>query len=196
MIDHGRREIIHFGVTAYPISSWVMQQLREAFPNDAAPRFLIYDNDSQPTQSQALGKLRLPAILPDRVTEMIDHSGIEPRRAAFRSPWQNGIAERWIGSARRELLDHVIVLNEDHLRRLLREYVDYYNADRVHTKLQDSPIGRPTECRPSPEAQIVGLPRVTRKPCFLPFIIATSGKKQHDLRDRHSAKTTSAPPDE
>jgi len=54
----------------------------------------------------------------------------------------------------------VIVLNEDHLRRLLREYVDYYNADRVHITLQDSPMGRPTECRPSPEAQIIGLPRV------------------------------------
>ena len=110
-----------------------------------ARRFLIYDNDS---------------IFSDRVTEMIDQIGIEPQRTAFRSPWQNGIAERWVGSARRELLDHVIVLNEDHLRRLLREYVDYYNADRVHTELQDSPNGRPTEPRPSSRAQIVGLPRV------------------------------------
>ena len=122
-----------------------MQQLREAFPEDTAPRFLIFDNDS---------------IFSERVTEMIDQIGIEPRRTAFRSPWQNGIAERWVGSARRELLDHVIVLNEAHLRRLLREYVDYYNADRVHTELQDSPNGRPTEHRPSCGAQIVGLPRV------------------------------------
>ena len=73
---------------------------------------------------------------------------------------QNGIAERWIGSARRELLDHVVVLDERHLQRLLREYVDYYNADRVHTELQDLPVGRPTEHRPSPDAQVVGLPRV------------------------------------
>jgi transposase InsO family protein len=145
VIGHGRREIIHFGVTAHPTSSWVVQQLREAFPNDASPRFLIYDNDS---------------IFSDRVTESIKNIGIEPHRTAFRSPWQNGIAERWVGSARRELLDHVIVLNENHLQRLLREYVDYYNADRVHTTLQDSPMGRPTECRPSPEARIVGLPRV------------------------------------
>ncbi len=72
----------------------------------------------------------------------------------------NGIAERWVGSARRELLDHVIILNEKHLQRLLREYVDYYNADRVHTRLRDSPIGRPTEPRPSSNAQVVGLPRV------------------------------------
>ena len=145
VIDHGRRKIIHFGVTAHPTSSWVIQQLREAFPDDTAPRFLIFDNDS---------------IFSERVTDTIEHIGIGPRRTAFRSPWQNGIAERWVGSARRELLDHVIVLNEDHLRRLLREYVDYYNADRIHTKLQDSPIGRPTEHRPSPEAQVVGLPRV------------------------------------
>ncbi|MEE8165177.1 MAG: integrase core domain-containing protein [Myxococcota bacterium] len=145
VIGHGRREIIHFGVTAHPTSSWVMQQLREAFPNDTAPRFLIYDNDS---------------IFSDRVTESIEQIGIEPRRTTFRSPWQNGIAERWVGSARRELLDHVIVLNEDHLRHLLCEYVEYYNTDRVHTRLWDSPMGRPTEHRPSAEAQIIGRPRV------------------------------------
>ncbi len=125
MIDHGRREIIHFGVTAHPTSSWVVQQLRETFPNDTSPRFLIYDNDS---------------IFSERVTESIEQIGIEPRRTAFRSPWQNGIAERWVGSARRELLDHVIVLNEKHFQRLLREYVEYYNADRVHTQLRDSPM--------------------------------------------------------
>ncbi len=145
VIGHGRREIIHFGVTAHPTSPWVVQQLREAFPDDTTPRFLIYDNDS---------------IFSDRVTESIKNLGIEPQRTAFRSPWQNGIAERWVSSARRELLDHVIILNEKHLQRLLREYVDYYNADRVHTQLQDSPTGRATEHRPSPEAQIVGLPRV------------------------------------
>jgi transposase InsO family protein len=145
VIGHGRREIIHFGVTEHPTSPWVVQHLREAFPNDTAPRFLIYDNDS---------------IFSERVTDTIENIGIAPRRTAFRSPWQNGIAERWVGSVRRELLDHVIVLNEDHLRHLLREYVDYYNADRVHTELQDSPMGRPTEHRPTPEAQVVGLPRV------------------------------------
>jgi transposase InsO family protein len=145
VIAHGRRRILHFGVTAYPTSPWVVQQLREEFPEDTAPRFLIYDNDS---------------IFADEVSEAIGHLGIEPRRTAYRSPWQNGMAERWVGSARRELLDHVIVLNEQHLQRLLREYVDYYNADRVHTRLRDSPIGRPTENRRSAVAQIVGLPRV------------------------------------
>ncbi len=145
VIDHGRRKIIHFGVTAHPTSPWVVQQLREAFPGNTSPKFLIYDNDS---------------IFSERVTESIKNIGIEPRRTAFRSPWQNGIAERWVGSARREMLDHVIVMNERHLHRLLREYVDYDNEDRVHTQLGDSPMGRPTECRPSPKARIVGLPRV------------------------------------
>ena len=145
VIDHGRREIIHFAVTAHPTAPWVVQQLREGFPNDTAPRFLIYDNDS---------------IFSERVTQTIEYLGIEPKRTAFRSPWQNGIAERWVGSARREMLDHVIVMNERHLYRLLREYVDYYNTDRVHTQLRDSPMGRPTEHRPSSKAQIVGLPRV------------------------------------
>jgi len=145
VIGHGRRKIIHFGVTAHPTSPWVVQQLREAFPDETTPRFLIYDNDS---------------IFSERVTESIKNIGIEPQRTAFRSPWQNGIAERWVGSARREMLDHVIVMNERHLHRLLREYVDYYNEDRVHTRLRDSPIGRRTEHRPSSKAQIVGLPRV------------------------------------
>jgi hypothetical protein len=70
------------------------------------------------------------------------------------------MAERWVGSARRELLDYVIIMNQRHLQRLLRDYVDYYNANRVHTHLRDSPIGRPTEQRPSSEAQIIGFPRV------------------------------------
>jgi len=122
-----------------------MPQLRETFPDDTSPRFLICDNDS---------------IFSDRVTESIKNLGIEPQRTTFRNPWQNGIAERWVGSARRELLDHVIVLDERPLQRLLREYVDYYNADRVYSELQDSPIGRPTKHRPSPDAQVVGLPRV------------------------------------
>lgn len=81
-------------------------------------------------------------------------------QTSFRSPWQNGTAERFVGSVRRELLDHVVVLGEDHLRRLVREYVDYYNAERVHTSLGDAPAPRVTEFRPSVNAQVIGLPRV------------------------------------
>jgi putative transposase len=145
IIDHGRRRIIHFNVTMNPTARWVMQQLREAFPDDSAPRYLIYDNDS---------------IFSDKVTEAIKSFGIRPKHTAFQSPWQNGVAERWVGSCKREILDHVIVVDEDHLRRLLREYVSYYNAERVHTVIRDAPEGRAIEARPSHGAKVVGLPRV------------------------------------
>jgi hypothetical protein len=145
VIEHGRRRIIHFNVTANPTARWVTQQLREAFPDNSAFRYLIYDNDS---------------TFSDAVKDAIGSFGMRAKGTAHRSPWQNGTAERWVGSARRELLDHVIVLNEQHLRRLLRDYVAYYNAERIHTRLSDSPTGRPIENRPSPDAQVVGLPRV------------------------------------
>jgi hypothetical protein len=145
VIDHGRRRIVHFNVTVNPTEQWVIQQLREAFPNASAPRYLIHDNDS---------------IFSIDVTDAIGQLPMRPKRTAHRSPWQNGTAERGVGSARRELLDHVIVWGEQHLRRLLRDNVSYYNAERIHTRLRDSPAGRPTENRPSPDAQVVGLPRV------------------------------------
>jgi transposase InsO family protein len=144
-IDHGRRRILHFNVTENPSSRWVIQQLRETFPDKPTHRFMIYDND---------------AIFSPAVTHAIKSFEIDPKRTAFRSPWQNGTAERVVGSVRRELLDHVVVLNEDHLRRLLREYVDYYNDERVHTSIADAPVGRPVESRPSENAKVVGFPRV------------------------------------
>jgi transposase InsO family protein len=89
--DHRRWRIIHFNVTTNPSEQWAIQQLRESFPYDSGPRYLIYDNDS---------------IFSDKVTEAIKYLGIEPKRTAYRGPWQNGRAKRWVGSARRELLDH------------------------------------------------------------------------------------------
>ncbi|MEE9245607.1 MAG: integrase core domain-containing protein, partial [Gemmatimonadota bacterium] len=137
-IDHGRRRVLNFNLTEHPTARWVIQQLREALPGEPAHRFLIYDND---------------AIFSSAVTGAIESFGMFPKRTAFRSPWQNGTAERFVGSVRRELFDHVVVLNQDHLRRLLREYVVYYNVERVHTSLQDSPVGRrdlePLEARKS-----------------------------------------------
>jgi putative transposase len=144
-IDHGRRRVLHFNVTASPTARWAIQQLRETFPDEPTHRFLIYDNDS---------------IFSAAVTHAIRSFEIDPKRTAFRSPWQNGTAERFVGSVRRELLDHVVVLNEDHLRRLLREYADYYNDERVHTSIGDAPNGRAVESRPSEHAKVVGLPRV------------------------------------
>jgi transposase InsO family protein len=114
VIEHDRRRLLHVNVTAHPNSAWTIQQLREAFPGEISTGFLIHDNDT---------------IFSDRVTQSIDQFGIEPKRTAYRSPWQNGTAERWIGTVRRELLDHVIVIDESHLRRLLREYVAYYNGE-------------------------------------------------------------------
>jgi putative transposase len=119
--------------------------MRGAFPGDSEPRYLIFDNDS---------------IFSDDVSKSIKTLGITPKRTAFRSPWQNGTAERWVGTCKRELIDHVVVLGENHLRRLLGDYVTYYNADRVHTRLADAPDGRHVEVRPMPGAKVAGLPRV------------------------------------
>ena len=123
----------------------MIQQLRETFPDEPEHRLLIYDNDS---------------IFSTEVPHAIRSFEIDPKRTAFRSPWQNGTAERFVGSVRRELLDHVVVLNEDHLRRLLREYADFYNDERVHTSIGDAPNRRAVESRPTEHAKVVGLPRV------------------------------------
>jgi hypothetical protein len=139
------RRIIHVNVTLHPTSQWVIQQLRESFPDDSTPNYLIFDNDT---------------IFSSEVSASSKSLEITLNRTAFRSPWQNGTAERWVVSCKRELIDHVIVLNEEHLRRLLRNDLRYYSVDRVHTCLQDSPEGRAVEPRPSSDAKVAGQPRV------------------------------------
>jgi transposase InsO family protein len=125
---HDRRRILHSNVTKYPTSAWVIQQLREAFPYDSAPRYLIFDGGSN---------------FDNEVVTAIMNFGIEPKRTSFRSPWQNGVAERWVGNCRHDLLDHVIVVNERHLKRLMNEYVRYYHEDRTHLGLEkQTPAGR------------------------------------------------------
>src|SRR5215813_4636102 len=85
----------------------------------------------------------------------------EAGRTAFRSPWQNGVAERWVGSCRRDLLDHVIVLNERHLKRLMRDYIGYYHEDRTHLGLaKDTPAGRLSALRPAMGSSVRSLPRL------------------------------------
>ena len=146
MLEHGRRRLLRFAVTDHPAASWVIQQLREAFPFESAPRHLIFDRDSTFSAS---------------VVSAVKAFGIKPARISYRSPWQNGVAERWIGSVRRELLDHIVVLGERHLRRLLGEYVAYYHDDRTHLGLEKAtPAGRPVERRPDGEANIVARARV------------------------------------
>jgi putative transposase len=120
VISHDRRKILHFNVTKHPTSLWIVQQLGEAFPFESAPRFLIFDRD---------GKYGL------EVPAAVRSLKISPARTSFESPWQNGVAERWVESCRRDLLDHVIAVNERHLKRLLSEYVRYYHEDRTHLGL-------------------------------------------------------------
>ncbi len=146
VIEHGRRHIVHFNATFNPTATWVMQQLREAFPYDAAPRYLIFNRDS---------------IFGAAVVEFIKSMGTRSIRTSFRSPWQNGTAERWILSCRRELLEHVVVFGERHLVRLVRDYISYYHEDRCHLGLvKDTPNGRPVTPRPAPAAEVASLPKV------------------------------------
>jgi putative transposase len=146
VIEHGRRKILHCNVTAHPTSEWVVQQLRETFPEADPYRYVIFDHDS---------KFNVDVI------NLLKSTGLQPKRTSIQAPWQNGTAERWIGSCRREMLDHIIPLNERHLRRLLREYASYHNDDRVHDALnKDAPTGRPVDQRPSPAASIISQPRL------------------------------------
>ena len=127
VFDHGRRRVIHFAVTRNPFMNWVIQQLREAMPFDLQPKYLFRDNDG---------------IYGNGVRAFLDSCGIEEVRTAYRSPWQNPFVERYIGTLRREMLDHVIVLSQRHLERLLREFIeDYYHIARPHQGLNgDTPV--------------------------------------------------------
>ena len=146
VIHHERREILHFNVTAHPHERWTQQQIREAFPWEVNAKYMIMDNDR--SFSDAV------------VCETIEHVGLEVKKTSFRSPWQNGVAERFIGSVRRECLDHVIVLNERHLYRLVKNYVDYYNGSRTHLTLRkDSPVSRKVQLRPGFDARIISTPQ-------------------------------------
>ena len=130
IIAHNRRRILHLNVAKHPTSRWVVQQIREAFPFESAPRFLIFDRDSK------FG-VEVPAIVRSLTIVSI--------RTSFGSSWQNGAAERWIQSCRRDLLDHIIAVNDRHLRQLLSEYVRHYHEDRTHLSLGKGPPGRRTQ---------------------------------------------------
>ena len=97
----------------------------------------------------------------DEVTTFLKATGLRPKRTNIQSPWQNGLAERWVRSCRREILGHVIALNEEHLRRLLGEYVNYHHQDRIHDALEkDTPNRRPVEQKPALDASLNSLPRL------------------------------------
>jgi putative transposase len=145
VIEHGPRRILRFNVTDHPTTEWVVQQLREAFPEAGRYRYAIFDRDS---------------TFSEEMVTFLGVTGLKAKRTSVQSPWQNGTAERWIGSARRDCFDQVIALNEAHVRRLGREFIAYYHEDRSHLGLdKDTPSERPIEGKPE-GAELESLERV------------------------------------
>ncbi len=144
VLAHHRRRVLHFNVTEHPTAAWIAQQLVDTFPDDSAPSYLLRDRD------QVYGDSFRHRVKGMRIHEVL---------TAARGPWQNPFAERLIGSARRECLDHVLVLSERHLRRTLTRYFAYYHRTRTHLSLEkDAPDMRPIQ-RPEVGA-IVATPEV------------------------------------
>ena len=147
LLAHQRRRIVHVAITDHPTAAWTAQQIIEAFPDDTAPRWLVRDRD---------------AIYSDEFRRRVAGVGINEAVCSPYSPWQNPYAERLIGSLRRECLDHIIVLSEAHLRRVLARYVFYYQKARTHLSLdKDAPSARrvqsPTEGRVFAFPEVGGL---------------------------------------
>jgi len=152
VMSHDRRRILHFNVTTSPSAGWTAQQVREAFPYDTQPRYVLRDRDS---------------IFGTDFVRCVESMGIEEVVTAPASPWQNPYCERLIGSIRRECLDHIIVLNERHLMRVLRSYASYYHSSRTHQSLDDDcPDPRPVEPPETGDviavAQVAGFITATR----------------------------------
>jgi transposase InsO family protein len=132
IIRHERRRIVSIAVTSHPTAEWIARQITDACPWQEAPHYLLRDRDG---------------VYGEVVRQRLAAMGIRDRPIAARSPWQNGIAERLIGSIRRECLDHIVILGERHLRKILQLYADYYNNARTHLSLRkDAPIHR-APCR-------------------------------------------------
>ncbi|MBM3747398.1 MAG: transposase family protein [Acidobacteria bacterium] len=144
VLAHERRRILHFGVTAHPTAEWTAQQLREAFPWETAPRYLLRDRDR---------------IFGDDFTKPVKDMGIKEVLSAPRSPWQRAYIERLIGTLRRECLDHVIVFNEASLYRHVKPFMAYYHQSRTHLLLaKDTPEPRPVQ---RPEiGRVIAIPQV------------------------------------
>jgi len=183
VLRHDRRHLVHFNVTAHPTAEWAAPQINEAFADDEAPRYLIRDRDSI-----------YGSAFRARVTIM----GIEEVLIAPRSPWQNPYCERLVGSIRRECLDHVIILNDRQLRRILRSYFDYDLNARTHLSLErNSPIER--EVEPPSHGQVVAIPQVgslhhryRRAACALPFASACARSERARPAPAVNNRATSA----
>jgi putative transposase len=144
VLSYNRRRVIHFDVTDSPSANWTTRQLIEAFPWDTAPEFILRDRDS---------------IYGHEVVRSIHNLCAEQVLTAPRSPWQNPYVERVIGSIRRECLDHVIVVNENHLRKILKDYFRYYAGARTHLAL-DKDCPEPRMIEPPEMGEIVAIPQV------------------------------------
>jgi putative transposase len=143
-LGHARRKILHLNVTQHPTAGWLFRQITEAFPWDTAPRYLLRDRDTS-----------YGGCFQQRARVM----GIKEVVTAPRSPWQNAYVERVIGSIRRECLDHVLVINERHLRSVLFSYFDYYHRSRTHLSLdKDCPDARPIQ--PPKSGKLIAIPQV------------------------------------
>jgi transposase InsO family protein len=144
VLEHERRRIVHFNVTEAPSAQWTGQQRVHAFPYDSAPKYLVRDRDK---------------VYGSAFVRRVRAIGIEPVLTAPRSPWQNPYCERVIGTLRRDCLDHVIVLGEQHLRRILRKYLEYVHGSRTHLALdKDAPEPRKRESTGG--GNVIALPRV------------------------------------
>ena len=144
VLRHDRRELLHVNVTDHPTAVWTTQQIVDAFPDESAPRFLLRDRD---------------AIYGEAFVRRVKGMGICEVLTAPRAPWQNPFVERAIGSIRRECLDHFLILNEAHLRRLLRGYLAYYNTVRPHQALEQN-APRPRAVQPPGRGRVVAIPQV------------------------------------
>jgi len=144
VLRHHRRQVVHFNVTEHPTAEWTAQQIVETFPWGDVPRYLLRDRDG---------------VYGSHFRQRVRGMGIEEVMTAPQSPWQNAYAERLIGSIRRECLDHVIVLSEDHLRRVLRSYFSYYHGWRTHLSL-DMDCPEPREIQGAEVGEIIEVPEV------------------------------------
>ncbi|MBC8403423.1 MAG: transposase [Candidatus Marinimicrobia bacterium] len=144
ILSHDRRKIIHYNITKNPTDAWTAQQLIEAFAWIPSPRFLIRDGDKK---------------FGSKFLLRLDHLNIDGKKTSYRSTWQNGYVERVIGSIKRECLDHVIILNENHLDNIMKSYIEYYHNSRTHLGLnKDSPNHR--KVFPKEDGMIYSIPQV------------------------------------
>jgi transposase InsO family protein len=144
VLRHDRRQVVHFNVTTHPHAEWAAQQIVNVFPWEEAPRFLIRDGDR---------------IYGDYFRKRVKGMGVDEVLIAPRSPWQNPYCERVVGSVRRECLDHVVVLSEAHLKRILTDYFGYYHNSRPHLSL-DRNAPTPRNVEPPSHGGVIAIPQV------------------------------------